>query len=215
MKEGWKKVKIEDIGEVISGGTPKTSNSEYWNGDIVWLTPKDFSNNSNKYWKKGERNITEEGLKNSSAKLMPKGTILFSSRAPIGYLGIAEIELCTNQGFKNLIVNQNYNNEFIYYLLKYETSNIENIANGSTFKEVSATTFKNYEVFIPENKNIQKKIASILSSLDEKIELNSKINQNLKFQIFLNYLYQSLHSLILVINNLLIQLIFLFLSGYF
>ena len=180
MKEGWKKVKIEDIGEVISGGTPKTSNSEYWNGDIVWLTPKDFSNNSNKYWKKGERNITEEGLKNSSAKLMPKGTILFSSRAPIGYLGIAEIELCTNQGFKNLIVNQNYNNEFIYYLLKYETSNIENIANGSTFKEVSATTFKNYEVFIPENKNIQKKIASILSSLDEKIELNSKINQNLE-----------------------------------
>lgn len=186
MKEGWKKVKIEEIGEVISGGTPKTSILEYWNGDIVWLTPKDFSNNDNKYWKKGERNITREGLKNSSARLMPKGTILFSSRAPIGYLGIAEVELCTNQGFKNLIVNQNYDNEFIYYLLKYETTNIENIANGSTFKEISATTFKNYEVFIPNNKNIQKKIASILSSLDEKIELNRKINQNLE-EICQNY----------------------------
>ena len=195
----WRKVKLGDTGEIISGGTPKTSIKKYWNGHISWLTPKDFSNKNCKYWDKGERNITEEGLNNSSAKLLPKGTVLFTSRAPIGYLGISNTNLCTNQGFKNIIVNKENSNEFIYYLLKFITPQIINIAGGSTFKEISATTLKNFEVYIPKYKNLQEKIAKILSDIDEKIELNNKINDNLQFFlliIILLFLHQFLHSLI-------------------
>lgn len=179
LKEGWERVKLENLGEIVSGGTPKTSMKEYWNGNIVWLTPKDFSNQKNKYWKKGERSITDEGLKNSSAKLMPKGTVLFTSRAPIGYVGIADTEVSTNQGFKNIIANKENSNEFIYYLLKYITPNIELIAGGSTFKEISASAFKNIEVEVP-NLETQEKIASILSALDDKIEINNEMNKTLE-----------------------------------
>lgn len=186
-KNEWKKVKLGDIGEIVSGGTPKTSVKEYWNGNISWLTPKDFSNKNYKYWNKGERNITKEGLKNSSAKLLPKGTVLFTSRAPIGYVGISDTNLCTNQGFKNIIVNEENSNEFIYYLLKFITPQIINIAGGSTFKEISATALRDFEVYIPKSKKYQKKIAKILSDIDAKIELNNKINNNLEILIFLIY----------------------------
>lgn len=182
-KNEWKKVKLGDIGEIVSGGTPKTSVKEYWNGNISWLTPKDFSNKNYKYWNKGERNITKEGLKNSSAKLLPKGTVLFTSRAPIGYVGISDTNLCTNQGFKNIIVNEENSNEFIYYLLKFITPQIINIAGGSTFKEISATALRDFEVYIPKSKKYQEKIAKILSDIDAKIELNNKINNNLEEQI--------------------------------
>ena len=197
-KNEWKKVKLGDIGEIVSGGTPKTSVKEYWNGNISWLTPKDFSNKNYKYWNKGERNITKEGLKNSSAKLLPKGTVLFTSRAPIGYIGISDTNLCTNQGFKNIIVNEENSNEFIYYLLKFITPQIINIAGGSTFKEISATALRDFEVYIPKSKKYQEKIAKILSDIDAKIELNNKINNNLEEQaqlIFKNYFITFNHFL--------------------
>ena len=179
----WRKVKLGEIGEIVSGGTPKTTIKKYWNGNISWLTPKDFSNKSyNKYWNKGERSITKEGLENSSAKLLPKGTVLFTSRAPIGYIGIAETNLCTNQGFKNIVVNGENSNEFTYYLLKFITPQIINIAGGSTFKEISATALRDFEVCIPKSKKYQGKIAKILSDIDKKIELNNKINDNLEKQ---------------------------------
>ena len=205
-KNEWRKVKLGDIGEIISGGTPKTSIQKYWNGDVSWLTPKDFSINYLKYWSRGERSITEEGLKNSSAKLLPKGTVLFTSRAPIGYVGISNKELCTNQGFKNIVVNSENSNEFIYYLLKFITPQLVNIAGGSTFKEISATDLKNFEVYIPDSKPFQEKIAKILSNIDKKIELNNKINDNLIFillTIILFFLHQFLHSLILEVSSFL------------
>ena len=179
-KNEWRKIKLGEIGEIVSGGTPKTSIKKYWNGNISWLTPKDFSNKNCKYWSKGERNITKEGLENSSAKLLPRGTVLFTSRAPIGYIGISKTDLCTNQGFKNIIVNEENSNEFIYYLLKFITPQIINIAGGSTFKEISATVLRDFEVYIPKSKKYQEKIAKILSDIDEKIELNNKINDNLE-----------------------------------
>lgn len=189
----WRKVKLGEIGEIVSGGTPKTTIKKYWNGNISWLTPKDFSNKSyNKYWNKGERSITKEGLENSSAKLLPKGTVLFTSRAPIGYIGIAETNLCTNQGFKNIVVNGENSNEFTYYLLKFITPQIINIAGGSTFKEISATALRDFEVCIPKSKKYQGKIAKILSDIDKKIELNNKINDNLEKLIFL--IYQNIFS---------------------
>lgn len=116
---------------------------------------------------KGERGITEEGLKNSSAYTVPTGTVLFSSRAPIGYVAIAGKNLTTNQGFKNIVVNDENDNLFIYYLLKNNIKFIESHANGSTFKEISAKVFKNLEFDVP-NLDTQRKISKILSTLTPK-----------------------------------------------
>ena len=175
----WDQIKIGDLGEVVSGGTPSTKNDAYWNGEIPWITPKDLSGFRSKYIKSGERKITSLGLKNSSAKIIPLGSILFSSRAPIGYVVIALNALCTNQGFKSIIPSHKHDNEFIYYLLKYHTEKIQNSASGSTFREISGSAFKNIEVKAPSLRE-QEVIANILSSLDDKIELNNKINKNLE-----------------------------------
>lgn len=171
--------KIEDLGKVISGGTPSTKNERYWGGDIAWITPKDLSKHNSMFIFKGEREITEEGLKNSSAYTVPTGTVLFSSRAPIGYVAIAGKNLTTNQGFKNIVVNDENDNLFIYYLLKNNIKFIESHANGSTFKEISAKVFKNLEFDVP-NLDTQRKISKILSTLDSKIELNNQIISNLE-----------------------------------
>ena len=176
----WDVKMIQEIGEVISGGTPKTKENSYWDGNISWITPKDLSSFTERYIDRGERSITEEGLKNSSTKLLPKGTVLFSSRAPIGYLAIAKKELCTNQGFKNIVCNKNYsNNEFLYYMLKAKKNKIESIAGGSTFKEVSGKVVKEFKIPVPPLPE-QKAIAHILSTLDEKIEVNNQINKTLE-----------------------------------
>lgn len=175
----WIKCKISDLGDIVSGGTPSTKIVDNWDGDISWITPKDLSGFYNRFISTGERKISDKGLANSSAKLMPKGSVLFSSRAPIGYVAIASKELSTNQGFKCIVPNGNNYNIFIYYLLKYITDEIKSIAGGSTFSEISGTAFKNVDITIPKL-NEQKAIANILSSLDDKIELNQKINKNLE-----------------------------------
>lgn len=175
-----KKYKLGDVAQIIGGGTPSTSKEEYWNGEISWLTPRDLTGYSSKYILKGERNITEEGLKNSSARLMPKGTVLMTSRAPIGYLAIAGDELCTNQGFKSFIVDEDkINNEYLYYLLKSNIERIKSLGTGSTFAEVSASILKSFEIEIPDLPT-QRQIAQILSSLDDKIELNLRMNHTLE-----------------------------------
>jgi type I restriction enzyme S subunit len=175
----WKEGRLGDVCEIIGGGTPSTKKDEYWNGDISWITPKDLSNYKRKYIFEGERNITKKGLNNSSTKLLPKGTILFTSRAPIGYIAIAGKELCTNQGFKSLICKDEAYNQFFYYLMKFKTQDILKIATGSTFKEVSATNLKNLKIPLPPL-SIQKKIADILSIIDEKIETLQNINETLE-----------------------------------
>lgn len=177
----FKKVKLGEIGKIVGGGTPKTKEESYYGGKIAWITPKDLSLNKSKYIFYGERNITEEGLKNSSAKLLPKGTVLFSSRAPIGYVAIAGNDLATNQGFKSVIPAENVDSEFIYYLLINNVENIKNFGVGSTFREVSGSIMKNIEVMIPDF-SIQRKIAKILNTLDSKIEINNKIISNLESQ---------------------------------
>jgi len=175
----WTVKRIKEIGEVIGGGTPSTKRSEYYDGDIPWITPKDLSDHIDRYIFMGERSITKEGLNNSSAKLLPKGTVLFSSRAPIGYVAIAGQELCTNQGFKSIVCNESVNNLFIYYTMKMSKEAMESIASGSTFKEVSGSTVKEFKIKIPPLRE-QKEIAGILSSLDDKIELNNAINKNIE-----------------------------------
>ena len=176
----WKTCTIADLGTVVGGATPSTKKEEnYEGGTIAWITPKDLAGYTGRYIWHGERNITEVGLNSCSAKMMPAHSILFSSRAPIGYVAIAGQDMCTNQGFKSVVPNDNTDYMFLYYLLKYNKGKIEAMGSGTTFKEVSGSTMKGIEVTIPESLDEQKKIASILSAIDEKIEKNEAINENL------------------------------------
>lgn len=174
-----KKVKLSELGEIVGGSTPSTKDSNNYDGDISWITPKDLAGYTKMYIGKGERSITEKGFKSCSTKMLPKNSILFTSRAPIGYIAIAENDLCTNQGFKSIIPNEKVNYLFLYYLLKYNKDKIESYGSGTTFKEVSGNVMKNIEVEIPDSVIQQEKIANILYSIDKKIELNNQINDNL------------------------------------
>lgn len=179
----WIECKISDIGTVVGGATPSTKKPEnYENGTIAWITPKDLSTFNGRYIQHGERNITETGLKSCSTQLLPKNTVLFSSRAPIGYVAIAANDVCTNQGFKSVIPNENTNPLFLYYLLKYNKDKIEGMGSGTTFKEVSGNTMKNIVVSVPTDKKVQERISSMLGSIDDKIEENERINNNLEQQ---------------------------------
>lgn len=152
IPEGWEVGIFEDIVDIVGGGTPSKSISEYYTDNgIAWITPKDLSLKNNKFTSKGTIDITELGYEKSSAKLMPKGSVLFSSRAPIGYITIAKNEICTNQGFKSAVPKK-AGTAFVYYLLKNKTIEIENMATGSTFKEASGTLMKNLKIIIPLDK---------------------------------------------------------------
>ncbi|HPZ03353.1 MAG TPA: restriction endonuclease subunit S [Bacteroidales bacterium] len=176
----WKEYKISDIADVIGGGTPSTSNSSYWNGNIPWLTPRDLTGYTKVYISKGERNITVEGLRNSSARLLPKGTVLLTSRAPIGYVAIAKNEITTNQGFKSLVLKEDYaDSEFIYYWIKNNIDYLQSIGTGTTFAEISGRVVKDIEISLPPLSE-QKSIASVLSSLDDKIDLLHRQNATLE-----------------------------------
>ena len=180
--EDWKKYKLGDIGTIVGGATPSTKDSSNYDGNIAWITPKDLSNLNCRYISHGERMISQKGFDDCSCRMLPKNSILFSSRAPIGYVAIAQNALCTNQGFKSIIPNNEIvDSLFLYYLLVYYKPVIENMGSGTTFKEVSGSVMKALTVNIP-NIDKQKRIAAILSSLDDKIELNSRINGNLEQQ---------------------------------
>lgn len=176
----WVQCTIKDLGDVVGGATPSTKDTlNYENGDIPWITPKDLSLLEGRYISRGERNITKKGLKSCSTQMMPKNSILFSSRAPIGYIAIAECPLCTNQGFKSIVPNEDTDFLFLYYLLKYNKENIENMGSGTTFKEVSGATMRGIKVSIPKFKEDQIRIGRLLSAIDDKIESNNAINNNL------------------------------------
>ena len=180
----WKECTISDIGTVIGGATPSTKKSEnYDGGQIPWITPKDLSAFSGRYIGRGDRNITEVGLKSCSTQLLPAHSVLFSSRAPIGYVAISQNEVCTNQGFKSVVPNENTDYLFLYYLLKYNKETIEHMGSGTTFKEVSGNTMKGIHVKVPVSIEEQRKIAGVLDALDTKIEDNEKINKNLEQQM--------------------------------
>ena len=179
-KSEWKEYKLGEIADVIGGGTPNTSNPNYWEGGIPWLTPKDLTGYSRIYISKGERNITKEGLDNSSTKLLPKGTVLMSSRAPIGYVAIASNQICTNQGFKSLICNPLIaDNLFMYYWVKNNVEYLQSLGTGTTFAEISGSVVKSIDILLPPLPT-QRRIAAILSSLDDKIDLLHRENATLE-----------------------------------
>ena len=169
------KYKLADIATIVMGGTPSTSNPDYWNGDILWVTPKDLSLlNGGKYIYATTSHISDYGLKNSSAKIVPAGSIILSTRAPVGYLGIAKFPMATNQGIKALIANEEIViNEYLYYLLQTQTANLEARAGGSTFRELTTESLKNYEIDLPPM-SVQHSITNILGSIDKKIEINKR-----------------------------------------
>ncbi|AKM77760.1 MAG: Restriction modification system DNA specificity domain protein [Candidatus Wolfebacteria bacterium GW2011_GWC2_46_275] len=176
----WVETTLGDVAKIASGATPSTKEVTYWGGDIAWITPKDLSSFKGVYITRGERNITEEGIRNSSAQMLPKNTVLFSSRAPIGYVAIAGNELTTNQGFKNIICDEkNTHYLFIYYWLKNNSNRIEKLSSGSTFSEASASLMRSLEIKLPPITE-QKEIAGVLLSLDNKIELLRKQNKTLE-----------------------------------
>ena len=153
----WTTGTISDLGAVVGGSTPSKAKPEYYTeSGIAWITPKDLSINKSKFVSHGENDITELGLKNSSAAIMPEGTVLFSSRAPIGYIAIAAGEVTTNQGFKSVVPKPEIGTPFVYFFLKNTLPVIEGMAYGSTFKEVSGSTMKNVPAVIPDAETLAK-----------------------------------------------------------
>ena len=148
--EEWKTYKLSEIGNIVGGATPSTKIAENYDGDIPWITPKDLSDFSGRFIKHGERNITQHGVDSCSCQMLPKNSVLFSSRAPIGYVAIAAAPLCTNQGFKSVVPNEEIvDPRFLYYLLKFNKDRIAGMGSGTTFMEVSGGVMKNVEVSLP------------------------------------------------------------------
>lgn len=176
-------VTLADIGTVVGGSTPSKKHPEYYTDQgIAWITPKDLSNDSSKFIYHGENDITELGLSKCSATVMPIGTVLFSSRAPIGYIAVAANPVATNQGFKSVIPNKDIGTAFIYYFLKNNLTLIESMASGSTFKEISASVMKNVPAFIPikDKLNIFRDFCNPLFTYQQKLEMENNRLSNLR-----------------------------------
>lgn len=174
---------MKDVGEIVSGGTPSTKEPSYWDGDIAWISPADLSGYAEKYIVRGRKSISEAGLKNSSARLMKKGAVLFSSRAPIGYVAISANEVCTNQGFKSIVPNESVTSDYLYYYLKASKAKAEDAANGTTFKEISLKNFSALPIPLPplaEQAQIVAKIEALFSELDAGKQEAEKALQQLK-----------------------------------
>lgn len=172
------KYKLSELMDVIGGGTPKTSRQKYWNGDIPWLSVKDF-NNDFRYVYKTEKSITKEGLENSSTKLLDKGDIIISARGTVGEIACIPYPMAFNQSCYGLKAKEALiTSDFLYYLIKHNVSLLKKQTHGSVFDTITRETFDGIEVEIPALDE-QKRITSLLSNLDAKIELNTKINNNL------------------------------------
>lgn len=176
LPDTWEWARLNEIGYMVSGGTPKTSESTYWDDSgIIWITPKDMGQNKQIYITNSSRRISNIGLDNSSAKLIPAGSVIFSSRAPIGYINIAEEDFTTNQGCKSIVPF--IFNKYVYYALKFFTPEIQKNASGTTFKEISGTNFE--QTFIPvppinEQKRIVEKIELLMELIDRQKNLLEK-----------------------------------------
>ena len=179
IRSEWHLVEIGGIAQVVGGSTPSTKDPTNFGGDIPWITPKDLSGPHDRYVTGGKRNLTRKGLASCSAKLVPPGTVLLTTRAPVGYVAIAGNQIATNQGFRNLILRDGVSPGFVYYWLKANTEELLRHASGSTFTELSGSSLKQIHMLLPEESE-QRAIAHILGTLDDKIELNRRMNETLE-----------------------------------
>jgi len=167
--EKWHKTNIGSCADILQGGTPSTTNNSYWGGNIIWVTPGEITKLPTMYIEDSERKITEDGLQNSSARLLPAGTILLCTRATIGDLAIARKPMSTNQGFKNLVCRAGVHNVFLAYLLQTLKSTMMLLAIGTTFLEISKRNLSSIEIKIPSFPE-QKSIADVLTAMDDEIK---------------------------------------------
>lgn len=163
---GFEEVSIKNIGRVISGATPKTNNPDYWGGDINWIAPAELSSGHNYYYYNTKKKITSEGHKSCSAELFPKGTVMLSSRAPIGKVAIAGGEMCSNQGFKNILLSDDVNSIYLYYWLFLKKEYLNSLGRGATFKEISKKIVENINIPVPPIE-LQKNFASIAEQAEQ------------------------------------------------
>ena len=182
-------MKVKEFATIVGGSTPSSRCDEYYGGDIVWVTPKDLSDQGEKYIFSSERYITQNGYNSCSTTLLPIGSIIMSSRAPIGLLAITSVPCCTNQGCKSFnIDNEQCDSEYLYYYLKLHIKEIENLGSGTTFKEVSKESIEDFDIELPDI-NAQRKIVSIIKNLDSKISTNNTISSTLESLAKLIYDY--------------------------
>ena len=173
----WMKTSLIDIVDLVGGGTPKTSKAEYWGGNINWLSVKDF-NNEKRYVYSTEKTITEEGLNNSSTKLLKKDDIIISARGTVGELAMIPFPMAFNQSCYGIRAKEDTDSTFLYYLIKNSVRMFKAMTHGSVFDTITRDTFANIEVVIPDIE-MQHRIAKILADIDDKIENNERINDNL------------------------------------
>jgi len=174
MAGEWRTLRVDEFADVIGGGTLSTKDHDNFNGEIPWITPKDLSGYPYRYISRGERNISEQGLANSNAKLLPTGSVMLSTRAPVGYVAIASNPVTTNQGFHSLLPREGFDSGFIYYLLEANTEYLKSNASGTTFGELAGKVLKLLTFRLPSLPE-QRAIAHILGTLDDKIELNRRM----------------------------------------
>ena len=175
----WKTYRLSELIHLVGGGTPKTTVTEYWNGEIPWLSVVDFGKGIKKVYQT-EKSITEKGLNESSTKILKEGQIIISARGTVGELAVLGRDMAFNQSCYGIYANDKTENNFLYYLLKYSIGKIKKNTHGAVFDTITKQTFDNIEVAIPESNATQTQIAQILSSLDDKIELNLQMNQTLE-----------------------------------
>jgi type I restriction enzyme S subunit len=176
--DGWQTLRIKDVAEIIGGTTPKSGIADYWDGDINWVTPTDINK---KHIFESERKITEKAVKDCSLRVIPKGAVLFTSRAPIGKVALAETDMYCNQGFKNLLCNNNIKSHFLFYWLLANEEYLNALGSGSTFKEISKATFSNVIIQVPGIDSQQQ----IITQLDEDCLKIDRIADKISIEIIL------------------------------
>ncbi|WP_419621126.1 restriction endonuclease subunit S [Thiolapillus sp.] len=178
MGDEWSNQRLADVVELIGGGTPKRNHSDYWGGDIPWLSVRDF-NNDNRYVYSTEETITEEGVKNSSTKILSPGQIIISARGTVGALAQLVRPMAFNQSCYGINAKDGTFNDYLFYLLKHTVANLQRITHGAVFDTITRETFQHVEIALPSLPE-QRAIAHILGSLDDKIELNRQMAQTLE-----------------------------------
>ncbi|MCI5983396.1 MAG: restriction endonuclease subunit S [Bacteroidales bacterium] len=173
---GWEVKNLGSVAEIVNGATPSTADEENYGGDIVWITPKDLSDQKCKFIYFGQRTITEKGYKSCSTSILPVGTVLMSSRAPIGLVSIAKTEVCTNQGFKSIVPNDMSLSLFIYYYIKQNVLRIQSLGVGTTFMEVSKDKMEKFPILIPKDKLLAEWTDKVSAFSDQQFEMVKQLN---------------------------------------
>lgn len=191
--EGWTHIQIGDVGTVIGGGTPPSQDEQNFGGGIPWVTPKDLTQLLGRYTNGGARTLSDAGLRNSSARMIPKGAVLVSSRAPIGLVAIAERPLATNQGIRSIVFDDSQDSLFWYYLLKHSTDILDAHANGSTFREISGGSLSKLTFLVPSLES-QRRLSSALGRVDDLAEANFSLGSALAHLSVAGARYARRHS---------------------